>query len=38
MRILLALGLLLGCLTAASGQTLKPGDTIEHFRFSGSET
>ena len=28
MRILLALGLLLGCLTAASGQTFKPGDSI----------
>jgi polysaccharide export outer membrane protein len=28
MRILLALGLLLGCFTAASAQTLRPGDTI----------
>jgi polysaccharide export outer membrane protein len=28
MRILLALGFLLGCLTAAGAQTLRPGDTI----------
>lgn len=37
MRILMALGIVLGCLTAASAQTLKPGDTIEISIFQDSK-
>jgi polysaccharide export outer membrane protein len=37
MRILIALALLLGCLTAANAQTFKPGDTIEISIFQDSK-
>jgi polysaccharide export outer membrane protein len=37
MRILIALALLLGCLTAANAQTFRPGDTIEISIFQDSK-